>query len=64
LTLHLFLGQPNNATDNNTPDRSIESRVALARVGEALIDAIRVREEKLTKTDNITGKFLEVLLVR
>ena len=37
-------------------------RITVAMAGEELIDAIRRREEKLTRAENLTMKFLEVCL--
>lgn len=37
-------------------------RITVAMAGEELIDAIRRREEKLTRSENLTMKFLEVCL--
>jgi hypothetical protein len=35
-------------------------RVTVARAGEELIEAIKRREDRLTKSENLTMKFLEV----
>jgi hypothetical protein len=35
-------------------------RMAVAMAGEELVEAIKRREEKLTKAENLTMKFLEV----
>ena len=37
----------------------LESRMTVALQGEELIEAIKRREEKLTKAENLTAKFLE-----
>lgn len=36
--------------------------MAVAKAGEELIEAIKRREEKLTRAENLTMKFLEVRL--
>lgn len=43
----------------STPGGGLESRMTVAIQGEELIEAIKLREEKLSKSENLTAKFLE-----
>jgi hypothetical protein len=49
----------NNKTSNSAGGSGLESRMTVAIQGEELIEAIKRREEKLTKSENLTAKFLE-----
>jgi hypothetical protein len=55
------MGTPSSARQdrNGGGGTGLESRMTVAIQGEELIEAIRRREEKLSKAENLTAKFLE-----
>ena len=57
-------GTPNSARGERGPGTAggssgLETRMAVAIQGEELIEAIKRREDKLSKAENLTAKFLE-----